>query len=111
MTQLSKNLVCILMRSGIQIWIESDRAASLKSQIETSKQSIFVNFNDQFINTADISGIFTADLMEDLTRRKNGEYKCRSNVWHPRNTKCDCEANAWQDQQFKKTDELLKGRI
>jgi hypothetical protein len=110
MTELSKNLVCILMRSGVEIWVEADRAESLKKQIEGTTSSMFVRYENQFINTADISGIFTAPLMEDRTRRKNGDYKCNFNKWHSRQTKCTCAEEEAFDRAAKATDEMLKSR-
>ena len=110
MTELSKNLVCILMRSGVEIWVEADRAESLKKQIEGASSSMFVRYEEQFINTADISGIYTANVMGDLTRKKNGEYKCSFNKWHSRQTKCECAQDAEFERQAKATDELLKSR-
>lgn len=109
MMELSKNLVCILMRSGVEIWVESERAESLKNQVEAAKQSMFVRYENQFINTADISGIYTADVMADLTRRKNGEWKCTSGKWHMRATKCDCSQEDWFDRQAKQTEKMLQG--
>ena len=108
MTQLSKNLVCVLMRSGVEIWVEAERAESLKNQIETSKQSMFVRYENQFINTADISGIYTADVMADLTRRKNGQWICTSGKWHDRGRRCECSQEDWFDREVRKTDQMLK---
>jgi hypothetical protein len=106
--ELSKNLVCILMRSGVEIWVEADRAENLKTSIEASKQSMFVRYENQLLNTADISGIYTADVMADLTRKKNGEWKCRQAVWHQYRTKCDCAVDDWFERESKKTDQMLK---
>ena len=108
MTQLSKNLVCILMRSGVEIWVEAERAESLKNQVEGAKASMFVRYENQFINTADISGIYTADVMADLSRRKNGQWQCTKGKWHDRGRKCECEHEDWFDRESKKTDEMLK---
>lgn len=108
--ELSKNLVCILMRSGVEIWVETGRAENLKRQIEGAAGSMFVRYENQFINTADISGIYTAEVMADLTRRKNGEYKCRQGTWQQYRSRCDCEQDDWLTREAKRTNELLKER-
>lgn len=89
-TELSVNLVCVLMRSGVQIWLEKERAENLRTVLRSIHESKFIDLDSNFINTADISGIFTAEDMEDWTRRKNWQWKCNNNVWHDRGEKCEC---------------------
>ena len=89
-TELSKNLKCIVMRSGVEIWVEGDRAEILQGVLDKITEHKFIRYEGDTINTADITGIFGADAMEDKTRRKNGEFKCKQNEWHMRNEKCEC---------------------
>lgn len=90
MTQLTKNLMCIQMRSGVELWVEGDRVATLQRMLETMSGHKFVNFDNQSINTADVVGIFSASTMEDMKRRKNGQWQCASQTWHDRGAKCEC---------------------
>jgi hypothetical protein len=87
MTQeLTKKLMCILMREKAEIWIEKDKLEPLMGMLETKR---FVNIDGQIINTADISGIYSAETMEDITRRKNGQWKCEAgNYWHNKGEIC-----------------------
>lgn len=87
MTQeLTKKLVCILMRSGVEIWVEEEKIDGIVSLME--KKSIF-RVSGQIVNTADISGIFDANTMEENTYRKNGYWKCKQgNYWHKKNEEC-----------------------
>ena len=94
MNEVSKNLVCVSVRNGVQIWIEKERAENLIVTIGTLKESKFVNFESAVINTADIVGIFTPQQMEEVTRRKNGEWMCHRKVWHERFKKCGCEVKS-----------------
>lgn len=89
-TELTKSLMCIQMRSGVEIWLESDRVKILQNILEKITGSKFINFDNQTINTADIVGIFSAEAMADYSRRKNGEWKCQSNKWHQRGERCEC---------------------
>ena len=89
-TQLSHNLVCVQMRSGVEIWLEADKAETLQEALQNISQSKFIRHEGQTINTADIVGVFNASTMAEHTRRKNGEWQCSQAVWHKRNEKCAC---------------------
>ena len=90
MTQeLSKDLVCIVIRGGIEIWVEQERAEILKQSLLSDKCPQFINYENKLINKADITGIFDALVMEEKTRLKNGQWKCQYGTWHDRFEKCD----------------------
>ena len=59
MNHVSKNLMCICMRAGAQLWVERDRVANLQPLLQQSTGHIFVGFENQTINTADIVGGFS----------------------------------------------------
>ena len=89
-TELSKSLVCIQMRSGVEVWIESQRADNVQATLQAITQSKFIKLDNQTLNTADIVGVFQASTMEAATRRKNGQTQCKEGAWHDKNEKCDC---------------------
>jgi len=91
-SSISKKLMCIVIRNGVEMWLEDDRADKLKSLL-TSGSTQFIEFDGEMINRADIVGIFSAHTMEDLIRRKNGGWKCKYNVWHERHGECSCWRN------------------
>lgn len=84
MKEVSKNLVCLLMRNGIEIWLEKDRADNLVTALTAIKESKFINYDGRLINSADVSGLFTPQDMEDYTRRKNGQWKTSGGTWKDR---------------------------
>ena len=90
MNKLTKNLKCISIRNGIEIWIDSEKVKILQKKLETIKSSIFINYDGRTINTADITGIYKAIDIEEMKRRKNGQWQCKYNNWHDRNEKCNC---------------------
>jgi hypothetical protein len=106
--ELSKNLVCLLTKTGVEIWMEEDRAANIKKVLREGAE--WLDFDDKFISKTDISGFYPAYDMEGRTRRKNGEWKCRYNEWHDRFKKCGCEEIEKSDAAVKATDEMLKSR-
>lgn len=76
------------MRSGVEVWLEDSRIEELKKGLRTLTSNKFIEIDDRMINTADITGIFTPEDMQDLTRRKNGEWKCDKGHWHQRSEQC-----------------------
>jgi hypothetical protein len=58
--KLAKQQKCILLRSGIQIWIDENKINNLLTAINQNK-SVLIEINKEYLNTADISGIFSAD--------------------------------------------------
>ena len=98
------------MFSGVEKWVNADEAAKIEQLLQTITANIFIKVAGETINTSRIEGVYTPQTLEEHLRRKNGEFPCRFGTWHPKFGKCDCEANAWQEQQFKKTDELLSQR-
>jgi hypothetical protein len=79
------------MRNGVEIWAESDRLSGLVNALQNIKESKFIEYDGQLINTADITGIFNAETMAEYTRRKNGDWKCDQGNWHQRGEKCKCK--------------------
>lgn len=91
--ELSKNLVCVLIRNGVELWVESERADNLKGILLSKDCPQFIEYNGQIINKADITGIYDALTMEERTRHKNGQWKCHNDVWHNKFEKCGEECD------------------
>lgn len=92
--EVSKNIKCICIRNGVEVWADEDFVERLSAKLEGLSGHAFIRFEGRLLNTADITGIFTAQDMEEVTRRKNGQWKCNHNNWHYRKEECDC----WQDR-------------
>jgi hypothetical protein len=90
MNELSKNLKCVVLRNGIEIWRESDRLNDLSKTLISNQKIGFIKIDDELVNSADIVGIFSAQTMEEMVRRKNGQWKCERGNWHDRSKKCEC---------------------
>lgn len=107
MNELTKKLMCVQMRSGVEIWVEDGKAQRLQDALGMITQSKFIRFEDQTFNTADIVGVFEAKTMSDLTRRKNGEWQCQRGQWHGKGEKCECVALN-TETQIKKREDAIK---
>ncbi len=100
--KLTKELKCICMRNGIQIWKEAERLEGIN--FEGIK---YIDIDGEKLNTADILGIFNAQTMEELTRRKNGEWQCKWNKWHSRYGDCGCASEERWEKSDRDTTELM----
>lgn len=87
MNELAKNLMCIKMHSGVEIWVEKEKAQKLIDLLGTT-QTKFVEIDGEIINSASVEGVFTPQTMEDMKRRKNGQFQCKWEYWHERGDKC-----------------------
>jgi len=90
MNEVSKELLCVYMRSGVEIWVERARAENFIKLLGMPNAPQFTEIDGNLVNRADITGIFTAAAMEDMKRRKNGGWQCSFGTWHERKQECGC---------------------
>lgn len=88
--EITKELMCIRLKSGIEIWASADRIKPLEKVLLSGGSSLFFDYEGETINTSEVAGIFRASTMEEMTRRKNGQWRCKSGLWHERSDKCQC---------------------
>jgi len=86
--QITDKIYCILLRSGIRIWVDKLKSIELTAQIRGGGN--LFEIEGQVVNKSDISGIFTADKIDELDKEKRGMWKCKFNVWHNRYDICNC---------------------
>ena len=97
--ELTKKLMCVLMRGGVQIWLEDDKINKLKDVLDNLSSTKFIRVDDVVFNTADLVGIFDATMMEDVSYRKNGWWQCRNRNWHDKNENCHCSSKQENTEQ------------
>jgi hypothetical protein len=105
MNELTKGQSCILLRNGMQVWIDNDKAEKLQVILQDITESKFIKFEDKTLNTADITGVFTAFDLEEFNRIKNGEWKCKKGNWHAKGEDCRCGWSNTEDWEEPKTGE------
>lgn len=92
MNELDIKSKCVVFRNGVQIWIpEGEKLEKFQSILGNLQSHMFVNWDGRSMNTADITGVFEPNDMEDMQRRKNGGWKCKDQTWHDRGEKCTCD--------------------
>ena len=87
--ELSNPMKCIYIRNGVEIWLVSEKAEQLMTIFGSPNPPQFVKYEGRLINRADLVGVFLPIDMEEMTRRKNGQWKCQYSTWHDRNEKCE----------------------
>lgn len=98
MKELAKKQICVQMRSGIEIWIDQEKYEPLKELLLSGKQ--FLEWEGELFNRADVVGVFKPESIQNVTRRKNGEWQCKDcGKWNTKGTTpCDCQYKRLRDE-------------
>ena len=86
--QLAVKQKCILVRGGLEVWVDEDRKKNLENIL--NGKSRYLNIDGDLINTVDIVGVFSPQLLDDYKKTKRGMWKCAYEQWHQRNDGCIC---------------------
>ena len=103
MNQIAKKQKCLMFRNGIEIWLEKDLAERMQKILETMTEHKFITLEGRTVNTADCVGVYLPEDIDCVTRKKNGEWKCFSGVWHQKDEHCYCKDK--KDIETKKQEE------
>lgn len=91
-TEIAKPIICVVIRSGIEIWIDQEKLPNFDESFKRARQMQgLMEYEGERINPADVVGVFKAATMDEATRRKNGQWKCQEGTWHDRGQKCECK--------------------
>jgi len=85
--ELTKEQVCIITQNRAEIWMDKDKLPMILAAIRNETGLIEINGN--YINPKHIE-ILTAQEMENITRRKNGQWQCKWGKWHEQRQRCLC---------------------
>lgn len=102
MSEIAKIQKCLVVKGGLQIWLDEERADRVEQALQTHSGAGFLPIDGRLININEVSGIYTPADLEEMTRRKNGEWQCKKGKWHERNEKCECnrvreDGAVWMD--------------
>lgn len=89
MTHIQKPKRCVLIRGEVELWVDEEKVAAVEQALADSSKR-YIRINGQLINTFEVVGIFTPEVVEERLRRKNGQWKCQKNQWHDRGQQCHC---------------------
>lgn len=81
---------CILLRSGVEIWLSKVKADTLVADLCRANPSKMIYIENQLVNTTEIIGVFDPIYMEEMRKRRRGQWKCKYGEWHNRFEDCEC---------------------
>lgn len=87
--EITKQQNCVLIRGGIELWIDTERVIELEKALQDSTKR-FLKINGQLINSFEIIGLFTPESIAERHRLQTGEWKCQKGRWHEKKHRCDC---------------------
>jgi hypothetical protein len=86
---------CLLTKQGVEIWITPEQSEKISQLINTADIKI-IDIENETISVSGIDGIYSADLIYDLRRKKSGQWKCEScGRWHPKYEECGCQGGKY----------------
>jgi hypothetical protein len=88
MTELTDRVYCVLLRSGVEIWVNDERGKNVKGVLSNGGDVKFLEINDEFVSVSAIEGIFTAESMKTKERTKRGDWQCGFGYWHIKGQEC-----------------------
>jgi len=90
--EITKKNKCLLTREGIEIWIDDIQAEKISQLILTAKENKLIEVDGETISVNSISGIYSAQKIEDLRRKKQGQWQCEyCKRWHKKYEECGCQ--------------------
>ena len=89
--EITNKTKCLLTREGIEIWINDIQAEKISQLILTAKENKLIEVDGETISVNSISGIYSAQKIEDLRRKKQGQWQCEyCKRWHQKGEQCGC---------------------
>lgn len=107
--EIAKKQKCLMIRNNVEVWMDEEKWQKLEFALKNSIGK-FVEIEGRIINTADIVGIFLPADLEDLKRRKNGQWKCEYGNWHNRGDDCECYKIKARAENERKLKEMAESR-
>lgn len=101
-TSIAKIQKCLVMRNGIEIWLDADKSERVEMALVASPKGM-LRLEGRLINAVDIIGIYLPEDLTDMQNRKQGMWKCKHNKWHNKGDDCTCHTNRDDYQEMKIT--------
>lgn len=87
MKEIAKKQRCVLIRGGLEIWVDEEKVDTLMQAMQSQK---LIDIDGEIVNTFEIVGVYTPDRVEEIRMNKQGKWKCKHGNWHDRHEKCFC---------------------
>lgn len=109
-TTLDLPRMVIVMKSGLTFWVTKETGERAQAHLEKQQAHSFMRIAElgQTINTAEIAGVHSPEVYDELQRFKAGEFKCQWGKWHGKKQSCECKAEA--DREHRRVMQEAKDR-
>ena len=90
--EITTKTKCLLTREGIEIWITPEQSEKIFQLIQLAKDNKLIDIEGETISVNSITGIYSAEKIELLRRKKEGQWQCEyCKRWHKRGEECGCQ--------------------
>jgi hypothetical protein len=97
--QIARQQKCFYIRNGVEIWIDIEKAEDIQKYLRKPSSEQFIEVDGRTLNKADLTGVFLPIDLEELKRRKLGQWKCDKGTWHRKDEDCECAQNIARQKQ------------
>ena len=98
--ELSTQQKVVITRNVATFYIEIDRAERLQRMLLDPNKPDYIELNDTLIAIREITMVAPASKVEEMNRRKKGEWQCARGHWHGREESV-CKQGWGTDTSFK----------
>lgn len=83
-SELSTQQKVVITRNGATFYIDLDRADRLQKMLLDPNKPDYIELDDTLIAIREITMVAPAIKVEEMNRRKKGEWQCAKGHWHSR---------------------------
>lgn len=104
-TEIANKQKVLLTYDGIELWLDEEKWKKLEYALD-NQIGQFYEIEGRRVSKSNITGIWYPIDIEEMKRRKNGQWKCKYSVWHNRGENCEC----YKSKTDKENDRRMKER-
>lgn len=84
MNEIALKQKCVIMRNNVFIWLNDEKSENLKNTLLSISEHKFISIEGRIINTADLTGIYLPEDLNDLYDRKNNRWNGKDEIDVPK---------------------------
>lgn len=74
----------VMTRNGATFYLDLDRAAKVEALLLSPNKPDYIEIDDTLIAVREITMVAPAEKVEEMNRRKKGDWQCGRGHWHSR---------------------------
>lgn len=111
--EISKKQIILLLKNGLEVWLDEDRATEIQKTLVNSKENFF-SIKDFLLTQSifTIEGFYTPSQLAEIKHSKNGDWQCEyfrgTEKWHSKGEKIE-DGHLFCKKERQKIDDKLNG--